>query len=67
MHTTLTCAKCHLDHPIDRLQNLCTNCSRPLVAGYDLESLREKFTPEAIPNITRRTLLGALSIGPAAN
>lgn len=56
MHTTLTCAKCHLDHPIDRLQNLCTNCARPLVAGYDLESLRGKFTPAVVRGRTVRSM-----------
>lgn len=48
MHTTLTCAACGLDHPIDRLQNLCTKCAKPLVAGYDLETLRARFTPEVV-------------------
>lgn len=48
MHTTLTCAACGLGHPIDRLQNLCTKCAKPLVAGYDLESLRARFTPEVV-------------------
>ena len=48
MHTHLTCAACGSDHPIDRLQNVCTACGKPLVAGYDLESLRGRFTPELV-------------------
>jgi threonine synthase len=48
MHTSLTCAACGALYPIDRLQNLCTACNRPLVAGYDLASLRGRFTPEVV-------------------
>jgi threonine synthase len=48
MHTSLTCAKCGLAHAIDRLQNLCMECARPLVAGYDLEALREHFIPAVV-------------------
>ena len=48
MHTALTCAACGLDHAIDRPQNLCTRCAKPLLAAYDLESLRGRFTPDAV-------------------
>lgn len=48
MHTNLKCAACGADHAIDRLQNLCMTCGKPLVAGYDLPSLRGLFTPERV-------------------
>ena len=48
MHTSLTCAACGLDHAVDRLQNLCTACGKPLLAGYDLAALRETFTPDVV-------------------
>lgn len=56
MHTSLTCAACGLGHPIDRLQNLCTRCSKPLVAGYDLPSLRGRLTPEVIRSRAQRSM-----------
>ena len=56
MHTSLTCAACGLSYPIDRLQNLCTACARPLVAGYDLESLRATFTPDVVRRRTLRSM-----------
>ena len=48
MHTSLVCAACNFQLPINCLQNLCTACGKPLVAGYDLESLRDRFTPALI-------------------
>ena len=48
MHTALNCAACGLGHAIDRPQNLCTRCGKPLLAEYDLDSLRSRFTPEAV-------------------
>ena len=49
MHQSLTCAACGLDHSIDRLQNLCTACGKPLLAGYDLAALRrDGFSPERV-------------------
>lgn len=56
MHTSLTCAKCGLSHALDRLQNLCTTCGRPLVAGYDLDALRSRFTPEVIRQRALRSM-----------
>jgi len=56
MHTHLNCAACGADHPIDRLQNLCTACGKPLVAGYDLESLRGRFTPELVRSRAIRSM-----------
>lgn len=48
MHTSLTCAACGLSHAIDRLQNLCTHCGKPLLAGYDLTAIKTRFTPAAV-------------------
>ena len=48
MHTSLTCAACGRPHEIDRLQNLCTACGKPLLVDYDLDSLRGRFTLEAV-------------------
>jgi threonine synthase len=56
MHKSLTCAKCGLEHTVDRLQNLCTSCQRPLVAGYDLAALRGRFTPETVRSRTLRSM-----------
>jgi threonine synthase len=56
MHQSLTCAACGADHAIDRLQNLCTACGKPLLAGYDLGALRGRFTPEAIRGRSLRSM-----------
>ena len=48
MHTSLTCAMCGTDHAVDQLQNLCTECQKPLLAHYDLDSIRSTFTPDAV-------------------
>jgi len=36
--THLECAACHLRHEAQRLQNLCTECGKPLLVKYDLEA-----------------------------
>src|SRR5580704_17638217 len=56
MHTSLACAACNAQYPIDRLYNLCPACGKPLVAGYDLESLRGRFTPEAVRRRSLRSM-----------
>lgn len=48
MHSKLTCAACGLDHAIDELQNLCRECHKPLLVGYDLDSIKSEFTAEAV-------------------
>jgi threonine synthase len=45
-----------LDHAVDQLQNLCGECGKPLLAGYDLASLRETFTPTAVRQRTTRSM-----------
>ncbi len=40
----LACGWCGREYPSDRLQRLCTDCKRPLVAGYDLNmTVGEQF------------------------
>src|SRR5262245_48583644 len=56
MHTSLTCATCGLPHAVDRLPNPCPSCGRPLVAGYDLKGLRDRFTPELVRRRTLRSM-----------
>lgn len=48
MHNQLRCSRCGLEHPVEQLQNLCRECGKPLLAGYDLASLRGVFTPEVV-------------------
>jgi threonine synthase len=56
MHIALTCALCGLEHAVDRLQNLCTSCARPLVAHYDLDHLKSAFTPEVVRRRSLRSM-----------
>lgn len=56
MHTSLTCAACGADHPVDELQNLCTECQKPLLAHYDLDSLKSTFTPDAVRSRNVRSM-----------
>lgn len=56
MHNSLTCGKCGLGHAVERLQNLCTACGKPLLAGYDLAGLKGRFTPEAVRRRTARSM-----------
>ena len=56
MHTSLACAACDARFAIDQLNNLCTVCSKPLLAGYDLDSLRGRFTPEIVRRRTLRSM-----------
>src|SRR5437762_2041834 len=67
VHTSLHCAHCGLSHDIDRLQNLCTACSKPLLAGYDLPRLRaEGFTAEVVRRRTERSLWRLREVLPLA-
>ena len=47
-----------MSHAIDRLQNLCESCHRPLLAGYDLAGLRATgaFTLDKVRQRTERSL-----------
>ena len=56
MHIDLKCGACGLSHPIDRLQNLCRECQKPLLAQYDLASLRGRFTPDVVRRRSLRSM-----------
>ena len=56
MHSTLTCAACARDHAHDRLQNLCADCGKPLLVGYDLARLKARFTPEVVRARSTRSM-----------
>ncbi|MEZ4655393.1 MAG: threonine synthase [Candidatus Eisenbacteria bacterium] len=55
MHTRLVCSETGETVPIDRLQNL-SPAGRPLLADYDLEALRESFTPSVVRARPQRSL-----------
>ncbi|HSG71848.1 MAG TPA: threonine synthase [Planctomycetaceae bacterium] len=48
MHSALLCGMCGRSHEIETPQNLCTECGKPLLAQYDLETLAKTFTPEIV-------------------
>lgn len=48
MHTSLVCSACGSAHDVNRLQNLCTSCQKPLLVDYDIDSLKSRFTPEHV-------------------
>lgn len=56
MHTLLSCTACGLEHSIEELRNLCTKCAKPLMAGYDLDALKVKLTPEIVRNRPQRSM-----------
>ncbi len=44
--THLECGLCGTEQDADRLWNLCPECSKPLLARYDLEAARQALNPE---------------------
>lgn len=46
--THLECALCGLRHEAGVLQNLCTECGKPLLVKYDLAKARETLTRESL-------------------
>src|SRR5688572_6475757 len=44
----LECAACNLRHEARRLLNLCTECSKPLLVRYDLETAARTLTKESL-------------------
>jgi threonine synthase len=47
LHQRLVCSATGREYAIDRLQNL-SEAGKPLLAEYDLDALRGKFTPEVV-------------------
>ena len=48
MLTHLECTRCGARHDSERLQGLSTCCQKPLYARYDLQSIKNSFTPAAL-------------------
>jgi threonine synthase len=46
--THLECALCGLRHEANTLQNLCTDCGKPLLVRYDLEKAGSTLSPESL-------------------
>jgi len=46
--THLECALCGLHHEAQRLHNLCTACSKPLLVRYDLERAKMTLTKDSL-------------------
>jgi threonine synthase len=46
--THLECGACGLKHEARRLQNLCTQCGKPLLVRYDLERAARSLTKESL-------------------
>lgn len=55
--THLECSRCRKEHACTQLQNLCTACSKPLLARYDLKKATTTLTRTALagrrPNMWR--------------
>lgn len=47
--THLECALCGREHEAQRLQNLCVECGKPLLARYDLKQAARTLTKESTP------------------
>lgn len=54
--THLECALCGLRHEANTLQNLCTDCGKPLLVRYDLEKAANAITPESLAASSEFTL-----------
>jgi threonine synthase len=46
--THLECANCHTEHNAEKLQNVCLNCGKPLLARYDLTRISKILTKAAL-------------------
>src|SRR4051812_20228760 len=46
--THLECANCQKTHEANTLQNLCTECGKPLLVIYDLEKAGKTLTKDAL-------------------
>jgi len=46
--THLECALCHKRHEARILQNLCTECGKPLLVRYDLETAAQTLTKDVL-------------------
>jgi len=46
--THLECANCHKTHEANTLQNLCTDCGKPLLSRYDLHRAAQNLTKDSL-------------------
>ena len=46
--THLECGFCGKEHDADKLWNLCTECSKPLLARYDTDAASKAFPKEEL-------------------
>jgi len=53
--THLECANCRKKHDAGTLQNLCTECEKPLLVRYDLEKAAKSFAKDSL--ISRKSSL----------
>lgn len=67
VHSSLDCSACGRGHAVDQLQNLCTACGKPLLAGYDLAALRERFTPDRVRRRPIRSMWRYWDVMPVAD
>jgi threonine synthase len=67
MHTSLHCAACGKSHDVDRLQNLCTDCGKPLLVGYDLPAVMETFRPDLVRQRAERSMWRFQEVMPIAD
>lgn len=55
MHTQLVCSATGQTYPVDRLWNL-SEAGKPLLAEYDLDSIKTRFTPDVVRRRTIRSM-----------
>lgn len=55
MHTQLVCSATGQTYPVDRLWNL-SEAGKPLLAEYDLDSIKSRFTPDVVRQRTIRSM-----------
>ena len=56
MHTSLECSACGTAHDPGFLQNLCGECGKPLLVGYDLAAIAAAFTPATVRTRSLKSL-----------
>lgn len=54
--THLECALCAKRHDANTLQNLCTDCGKPLLVRYDLERVANAISPKSLAASSEFTL-----------
>src|ERR1044072_1982698 len=46
--THLFCSSCHKEYEPGKLYNLCAECSKPLLAAYDMDAVKKTLTRESL-------------------